>query len=76
MNRMHLPRHRPGLAPAWRRRLVRMVHRASLRSRIQQLVQMGLQARASRSMPAEELALLEARIAELRCELYALEQLR
>lgn len=76
MNRLRLPRQRSAAPPLWLRRLVRAAHRCSLRCRIDQLVQLGQHARASRSMPAEELALLEARIAELRCELYALEQMR
>lgn len=74
MNRLHLPRHRASAMPRWVRALARMVYMHHLRCRITQLYQLCLRVRAEGALGAADAALLEARLAELRCELYALEQ--
>ena len=69
-----LPRRRPSAAPRWVRWVVRRLHMHHLRCRISQLQHLCLRVRADGALPAADAALLEARLAELRCELYTLEQ--
>lgn len=63
-------RNRPTRAVRW---LLRALHRTALRTRIAQLQRAAALAKASTAMPAAELALYDARLAELRCQLYCLE---
>ena len=73
MNRLRIPRQRAMRLPRWVEALARSLRRAMLRCRIHQMRQMLADTRGHGSVRAEDVALWEARLAELRCELHALE---